>query len=134
MLFLPDPWFGSFNPAFLCISSSLANCTPLVRHAQQMNGRSVSSLHFWLGLCCTPRLRFTFQASELFTLIKGSQIRLQRVVRGIKRCQGTPSSTRLPITDNLSVVIWQSLDLGLPDHQMFWATCSLEYFCFLHAS
>ena len=61
-------------------------------------------------------------------------LRLQRVVRGIKRCQGTPSSTRLPITDDLMVVIWQSLDLSLPDHQMFWAACSLGYFGFLRAS
>lgn len=61
-------------------------------------------------------------------------LRLQRVVRGIKRCQGTPSSNRLPITDDLMLVIWQSLDVGLPDHQMFWAACSLGYFGFLRAS
>ena len=61
-------------------------------------------------------------------------LRLQRVVRGIKRCQGTPSSTRLPITDDLMLIIWQSLDFGLPDHVMFWAACSLGYFGFLRAS
>ena len=38
-------------------------------------------------------------------------LRLQRVVRGIKRCQGSSSSGRLPITDHLMLVIWQSLDL-----------------------
>ena len=32
-------------------------------------------------------------------------LRLQRVVRGIKRCQGSPSSSRLPITDDLMLVI-----------------------------
>lgn len=61
-------------------------------------------------------------------------LRLQRVVRGIKRCQGSPSSTHLPITDDLMLVIWRSLDLRLPDHLMFWAACSLGYFGFLHAS
>ena len=61
-------------------------------------------------------------------------LRLQRVVRGIKRCQDTPSSTRLPITDDLMLIISQSLDLGLPDHMMFWAACSLGYFGFLRAS
>lgn len=61
-------------------------------------------------------------------------LRLQRVARGIKRCQGTPSSTWLPITDDLMLVIWQSLDLSLPDHQMFWAACSLGYFGFLLVS
>ena len=35
-------------------------------------------------------------------------LRLQRVVRGIKRCQGSSSSSRLPITDDLMLVIWQS--------------------------
>ena len=61
-------------------------------------------------------------------------LRLQRVIRGIKRCQGTPSATRLPITDDLMLVIWQSLDPGLPDHMMFWAACFLGYFGFLGTS
>ena len=52
-------------------------------------------------------------------------LRLQRVVRGIKRCQGS-SSLPLPITDDLMLVIWRSLDLRLPDHCMFWAACSLD--------
>ena len=60
-------------------------------------------------------------------------LRLQRVVRGIKRCQGS-SSLPLPITDDLMLVIWRSLDLRLPDHCMFWAACSLGYFGFLRAS
>ena len=32
------------------------------------------------------------------------------------------------------LVIWQSLDLCLPDHLMFWAACSLGYFGFLRLS
>ena len=44
------------------------------------------------------------------------------------------SSSRLPITDDLMLVIWRSLDLHLPDHCMFWPACSLGYFGFLHAS
>ena len=61
-------------------------------------------------------------------------LRLQRVVRGIKRCQGYPPSTRLLITDELMLVIWQSFDLGLSDHQMLRAACSLGYFGFLRVS
>ena len=61
-------------------------------------------------------------------------LRLQQVVRGIKRCQGSSSSNRLPITNDLMIVIWRSLDLRLPDHCMFWAACSLGYFGFLHSS
>ena len=47
-------------------------------------------------------------------------LRLRRVIRGIKRTQGSPSSSRLPITDDLMLVIWKSLNLQLPDHCMFW--------------
>ena len=61
-------------------------------------------------------------------------LRLQRVIRGIKRSQGSSSFSRLPITDDLMLVIWRSLDLRLPDHLMFWAACSLGYFGFLRAS
>ena len=35
---------------------------------------------------------------------------LQRVVRGIKRSQGSPSSNRLPITDIRMLFIWKSLN------------------------
>ena len=61
-------------------------------------------------------------------------LRLQRVVCSIKRSQGSSSSSRLPITDDLMLVIWPSLDLCLPDHLMFWVACSLGYFSFLRAS
>ena len=45
--------------------------------------------------------------------------RLQRVIHGIKCSQGTPSSSHLPITNDLMLVIWKSLDLQLHDHCMF---------------
>ena len=61
-------------------------------------------------------------------------LRLQRVIRGIKRTQGSPSSSRLPITDDLMLVIWKSLNLQLPDHCMFWAACTLGYFGFLRSA
>ena len=46
-------------------------------------------------------------------------LRLRQVLRGIKRCQGFPVASRLPITDDLMLVIWNSLDLSLPDHCEF---------------
>ena len=55
-------------------------------------------------------------------------LRLQHVIHGIKRTQGSPSSSRLPITDDLILVIWKSLNLQLPDHCMFWAGCTLGHF------
>ena len=52
----------------------------------------------------------------------------------MKRSQGS-SSSHLPITNDLMLVIWWSLaDLRLPDHLMFRAACSLGYFGFLRAS
>ena len=47
-------------------------------------------------------------------------LRLQRVICGTKRTQGSPSSSCLPITDDLILVIWKCLNLQLPDHCMFW--------------
>jgi len=61
-------------------------------------------------------------------------LQLQRVVRGIKRTQGCSSYQRLPITDEIMMVICRSLDLGLPDHCMFWAACTLAYFGFLRSA
>ena len=61
-------------------------------------------------------------------------LRLQRVVRGIKRSQGSSSPNRLPITDSHMLLIWNSLNSHLPDHCMFWAACTLGYFGFLRAA
>jgi len=53
----------------------------------------------------------------------------QCVVCLIKRCQGSSFLSRLPITDDLMLLIWRSLD-----HLMLWVTCSFGYFGFLRAS
>ena len=58
----------------------------------------------------------------------------QRVICGIKRTQGSPSSSRLPIIYDLMLVIWKSLNLQLPNHCMFWAACTLGYFGFLRSA
>lgn len=57
-------------------------------------------------------------------------LRLQRVIRGIKRTQGSSSPSHLPITDHLRLVICKSLYVQLPDHCMFWAACYLGVFWF----
>ena len=61
-------------------------------------------------------------------------LRLQWVVRRIKRSQGSSSSNRLPITDSHMLLIWISLNSHLPDNCMFWAACTLGYFGFLRAA
>ena len=61
-------------------------------------------------------------------------LRLQRVLRGIKRTQGDTSSLRLPVTDDIMMVIFRSSDLSLPDHCMFRAACTFAYFGFLRSA
>ena len=61
-------------------------------------------------------------------------LRLQRVLRGIKRSQGSPAAQRLPVTDRILFVIHQALDLSSFDHCMFWAACTLGYFGFLRSA
>ena len=61
-------------------------------------------------------------------------LRLQRVLRRIKRTQGNISLLRLPVTDDIMMVIFRALDLSLPDHCMFWAACNLAYFGFLRSA
>lgn len=61
-------------------------------------------------------------------------LRLQRVLRGVKRFQGSSAARRLPITDSLLLVIHQALDFTSVDHHAFWAACMLGYFGFLRAA
>ena len=60
-------------------------------------------------------------------------LQLQRLMRGIKRVQGSSTSKRLPITIDLLKVIQRSLDLNSGDHVMLWAACCLSFFGFLRA-
>ena len=61
-------------------------------------------------------------------------LRLQQVLRGVKRSQGSPAAQRFPITDSLLLVIHWALDLKFFDHCAFWAACMLGYFGFLRAA
>ena len=55
---------------------------------------------------------------------------LQRVLRGIKRHQGSNRHQHQPITIKLLHIIFQSLDFSDYNH---WAACCLGFFGFLHA-
>jgi hypothetical protein len=61
-------------------------------------------------------------------------LRLQRVLKGIKRCQGSSSDKRLPVTPAILRAIYGHLDLSQYDDVMFWAACCLAYFGFLRSS
>ena len=60
-------------------------------------------------------------------------LRLQRVLRGIKRHQGSNRRQRQPITIELMHIIFQSLNFSDYNHTMLWAACSLGFFGFLRA-
>ena len=60
-------------------------------------------------------------------------LRLQRLLRGIKRVQGPASNRCLPITVDLLQAIQRCLDLSTRDHLMLWAACRLGFFVFLRA-
>ena len=57
-------------------------------------------------------------------------LQLQRLLRGIKRVQGSSTTKHLPITIDLLKVIQRSLDLNSWDHVMLWAACCLGFFHF----
>ena len=61
-------------------------------------------------------------------------LQLQCALHGITRTQGSPGSSRLPITDYHMLVIYQSLSFTNHDHVMFWAASTLAYFGFLRSS
>ena len=62
-------------------------------------------------------------------------LRLQRVVRGIKRLQGSlPANPRLPISSIILRIIHSALDLKSFDDHMFWAAWLLVYFGFLRSA
>ena len=55
-------------------------------------------------------------------------LRLQRLLRGIKRVQGPVAPKRLPISIDHLRVIQRSLDLSTRDHVMLWAACCIGFF------
>jgi hypothetical protein len=61
-------------------------------------------------------------------------LRLQRVVKGIKRCKGGSQDKRLPITPDILSEIYRCLDFAVYDDVLFWAACCLVYFGFLRSS
>ena len=60
-------------------------------------------------------------------------LQLQRLLRGIKRCQGTNLVKRRPITGAPMHVIYNSLNLSDYNQVMLWAACYLGFFGFLRA-
>ena len=58
-------------------------------------------------------------------------LRLEQVLRGIKRTQGLTSRPRLPITASVLRRIYSPLDLRSYRDSLFWAACCTGFFVFL---
>ena len=114
----------------------------MVLHAQPRNGPSAFLLHIWL-IPCDTLLLIKVYLSTVQTLCVDQGfpdplencLQLQRVVRGIKRSQGTlPSRPRLPVSSNILCIICSALDLNSFDDVMHWAARLLAYFGFLQSA
>ena len=105
-----------------------------------MNGRFAFLSPSLLGPLSILLSRCIFLGLELSTSTMGSLI-LLLIVFVFSGWYMVSSAVKvlLRLADFLLPMIWcwlfwQSLDLHLPDHCMFWAACSLGYFGFLRAS
>ena len=58
-------------------------------------------------------------------------LQLQRLLRGVKRVQGSSSLNRLPISIDILHVVKRALNLYSRDHVMLWAASWLGFFGFL---
>lgn len=58
-------------------------------------------------------------------------LRLERVLRGIKRTHGNSTSARLPVTIDVLRTLRSQLELTRYDDILFWAACCLGFFGFL---
>ena len=87
-----------------------------------------SSIKVYLSAVCSLQIEQGFPDPLL------NYLRLQQVLRGVKRSQGSPAAQRLTITNSLLLVIHRALDLKIFDYCTFWAACMLGYFGFLHAA
>ena len=123
------------NASSSIFAVNVESSTPMARLALQMSGLCLfvsfpddsiqhSSIKVYLSAVRTLHIEQGFPDPLLNCL------RLQRVLRGVKRSQGSPAARRLPITDSLLLVIHRALDLTNFDHCAFWAACMLGILVF----
>ena len=141
MLLLLDPRPCPLYVSILCIGPSslplsalnLVSSIPRVLCVQLTNGHCAFLLPSWPNEFSTPPLTSICPGLEHSTLNRGFQTPLP-TASAFRGWSAVSSAVRAPhLHPACLLLIWQSLDLRLPDHLMFWASRSLAYFGFLHA-
>lgn len=59
---------------------------------------------------------------------------ISSILKGLKRCKGTATAQKLPITSHILQGILTVLDLSIPFDIIFWAVCLVGFFSFLRKS
>ena len=117
-------------------SGSWASFTPVALRARLTNGHCACFQLSWLDQFST----LLSLSSPFITYPRGlprpsGQLSLFRA--GHSRNQMDPrfpEAQRLPITNDILMIIFRALDLLIFDHCMFWAVCNLAYFGFLRSA
>ena len=108
------------SPSLFPFAASWAGSIRLGLLDQLMNGHSACLLPFWQDPCSMPQSKCTSLVLEPCILNKVSPILFRTVfacsvIRGIKRSQGTPSSSCLPITEVLGCPSFWTLRSPSPE-------------------
>ena len=110
----------------------LVRCFPLVRKLKRFCAHLADTLHHSTIKVYLSAVRSPHIEEGLPDPLVGC-LELQRVLQGIKHHQGSNQPKRQPITSDLMLIIYHSLDFSVYNHPILWAACCIGFFGFLQA-